>query len=77
MFLRPAVTASLSLFLGACAADGDTAARRPADNDAYVTGSRIPKKDSAGVTTMTKEDFERAQADQMRLPPRGGGATPY
>jgi hypothetical protein len=79
MFLRLAVTASLALFLGACASDGDTTARRPADTDAYVTGSRIPKKEAAtpGVSTMSREDFERAQADQMRLPPKGGGATPY
>jgi len=47
--------------LGCAAADGPTEPRRPADDSQYVTGSRIPQRDKAGVTTMTPEEWERAK----------------
>jgi hypothetical protein len=54
----PALLLLLAL-IGCAAADGEP--RRPADDNQYVTGSRIPQRDKAGVSTMTPEEWERAK----------------
>jgi hypothetical protein len=67
MKLRVIAAAMFCVAAGGCASD-DTVGerRRPADSD-YVTGSRIPQKDRAGVTEMTREEFER-QAERSSMP---------
>jgi len=61
-----------SLLAGCASDDGATAAReRPTEQD-YVTGTRIPQKKKEGVSTISREEWERAreQASQPIKEPR-------
>jgi hypothetical protein len=53
--------------LAGCATDGtNEERRRPTDSD-FVTGSRMPQRDRAGVSTMSREEWERA-AERASMP---------
>ena len=70
---RIALAAVLCSALIGCASDGAPATERerPTEND-YVTGSRIPQKKKDGVSTMSREEWERAseRASQPIKEPR-------
>jgi len=65
---RIALTTVLCSLLIGCASDGapETERRAPSEND-YVTGTRIPQKNKSGVSTMTREEWERA-AERSSMP---------
>jgi len=67
MNVRLAMTALLCTMLIGCASNGATEERRaPSEND-YVTGTRIPQKNKGAVSTMTREEWERA-AERSSMP---------
>jgi hypothetical protein len=52
---------ALAAGIQGCAAPGEPTTTVDKDKD-YVTGSNIPRKDKAGVKTMSKEEFDRMQS---------------
>ena len=70
---RIALAAVFCSFLLGCASNGDAPAEREraTEND-YVTGTRIPQKKKEGVSTISREEWERAreQASQPIREPR-------
>jgi hypothetical protein len=66
---RIALTAVFCSLLIGCASNGDAPQeerRAPSEND-YVTGTRIPQKNKGAVSTMTREEWERA-AERSSMP---------
>lgn len=71
--------AATSVLLGACAlppapataaAGKSAAAAAPEDKGDEITGSRIRRKD-AGVSTVSRDDFESARQSAGNVPPKG------
>ena len=67
---RTALTGLACLLLAGCASNGEATVerQRPSDTD-FVTGSRIPQKNKAGVSTMSREEWERAK-ESASMPTR-------
>ena len=71
--------AALASLLAACAtgpeADADNSAAARREQNDYVTGSNLPRKNRMGgdnVSTMTAEEFARSQAGSRQ---NGAGST--
>ena len=65
--------AALATLLGACAtgpeADADNSAAARRDQNDYITGSNLPRKNRMGgdnVSTMSAEEFAKAQASSRQ-----------
>lgn len=63
---------AVATLLAACAAAPEPAPAAGAESDKshYVTGSRIPRKGAdPSVTSVSRQDFERARNEAMSNPP--------
>jgi len=62
-----------SILLAACAMDQPTTSTDDGADRVYTTGSNIPRKDRAGVQTMSAEQLEQQMRNAGRSMQKGAG----